>query len=250
MIAGSVALAELRQMSLQTTGTAALQRGINISQLFDLFNNQVAVIATNSKFHLDLPEASLQAGWVGDWESAYDIAVRQVGVYASLVTAEADPTWSAVTGYYAAFFAARALLTALGRSSCQVQSQGVLPTGLMSLQRLPTSTSVGTVTVELSKTGSGSSHRKGWTALTSIIRPLFALRGLDTRTLLALRELVTLIDRPTSVSTYRNSVNYSLDVAASPVQPWTTLLEQVEDDADLQSLLIRTSTEQGSYDSS
>ena len=86
----------------------------DIGGLVEAYQSQIRRVS-NQSFELDVPETFLESAWLGDWEASYDIAIRQFRTYCYAVRENnVNPAWTAVTGYYASFFAVRSLLYATG----------------------------------------------------------------------------------------------------------------------------------------
>jgi len=236
MLRASGAFAELRARNREVTGTAALQRGVNMDALLETYASQAKRIGKN-RFEVAIPESYLESAWIGDWEASYDIAVRQVRTYLRALPAEQNAAWSAVTGYYAAFFAVRTLLYGVGVGHRSLPRHGVMGGGLYELRIGPVKPSVGTVTLECTGQNGGGSHKAAWKELDALLSLLAAVGGLDMHSLDVVTSTRRLISTPRHVSAFRNSVNYSLDIASKPVKAWTSELSRLRDASDLEAAI-------------
>lgn len=217
---------------------SSLQRGANLESLVRVYDGQLRF--TNQKrsaFEIDVPNSYMEASWLGDWEAAYDIAVQQLRTYAHALQTIHNPAWTAVTGYYAGFFAARALLFGVGIGHRTIPGIGGARGGLYEFTIAPTVRSIGTTTLVAVQASGGGSHKAAWNAFDGVVGQLMGVGGLDMRSLNILSEIHGLIAGPPHVSAYRNSVNYSLDVSTSSVSQWPSELSRIKDVANLEAAL-------------
>lgn len=233
MLTASAAYASLRVENSGTVGVSKLERGLDLDALLDAYQDQVRVVGKQS-YEVDVPDTYLESAWIGDWEASYDIAAWQALEYARSVAGMTHPAWTAVTGYYAAFFAARSLLYALGSGHRSFPKRLVMPAGLYSLTIAGKST-VGTTTLACRAQGGGGSHKLAWKGLDEQLRRLALTGGLDLRSVQIISQLRSLISTPRPVSSFRNSVNYSLEIASNPVPSWNTYLTDLSDAAALEA---------------
>lgn len=217
---------------------SGLQRGANLESLVQVYGGQLRFTnRQRSAFEIDVPNSYLEASWLGDWEASYDIAVQQLRTYAHALQTDHNPAWSAVTGYYAGFFATRALLFGVGIGHRSIPRVGGAHGGLYEFTISPIAPSVGTSTLLAVKASGGGSHKAAWNSLNGVIGQLMGVGGLDIRSLNILSVVQGLISGPPHVSAYRNTVNYSLDVAMATVAPWSSELRRVRDAAKLEAAL-------------
>src|SRR6266498_789988 len=215
-----MAFAELRAANVRAVGSSRLQREVDIAQVVSLYADQAHRVSPQL-FELDILQSYVEYGWVGDLELAYDMFWAQLRTYYQLVTSNADPMWTAVTGYYAAFFGARCLLIATGLASRTLPKLGPLPAGLYSLETKP-SNSLNSVLVVCRQVGS-SSHKYLWNQLDQLLHHLETIGGLDVRSRAIIAGLRSVIDSPIPLSAFRNRINYSLDSVAA-ISPWASQL--------------------------
>lgn len=235
MLAASSATAVLRSLNRQAVGTSALQRGHDLAVLLDAYQSTIRRISKNV-CEIDVPQTYLESAWLGDWEAAYDIALQQAATYLDVVVRRRNPAWAAVTGYYAAFFAARTLLYGVGIGQRSLPRIGIMRGGLYELTRRPGS-SVGFSTLRCEKQSGGGSHKNAWAEVNNLLDTLLLTGGLDLKSVNVLASMKNLIDRPQGLSAFRNKVNYSLEIAGNPVSLWATETTRILDSDALESVI-------------
>lgn len=182
-----------------------------------LFQAQIRQTSA-TQWELDLPLQIVQKGRISDVERWYDRFTRQVLAYWNLHSARLDPPWTAVTGYYSAFFGAQTLMGMLGLAARTFPNLGSLPRGFYRLSEAP-SLYAGNVLLQFRKQGGGS-HRTLWTQLTGVLDTLAAIPGNDAGTLLTINSLRDLVLGPPSLAATRNQINYSLDFSLDELGAW------------------------------
>jgi hypothetical protein len=221
-----MAFAALRIDNIATIGRSRLQRGVDIGGIVDIVGNQARRVGVN-QYEIEIMNGLIEAAWIGDVEDAYDMFWRQLITYVALVRLGVDPMWSAVTGYYAAFFGVRALLAAVGRGSRRLGKVGPMPAGVYSM-RLGAATSVNTVTLQCRSVG-GASHKVLWQELDQLLLGLGGIGGLDARSQVVIAGLRSVAQAPVPLHSFRNQVNYSLG-ATTQLSPWSCELDAIEDE--------------------
>ncbi|PFG17910.1 hypothetical protein ATK74_2487 [Propionicimonas paludicola] len=213
--------------------------------MVDAYRTQ-AKLAGPSRFEIEIPSEYLEAAWLADWEAAYSIAITQTRTYLHSVFSPINPEWTAVTGYYAAFFSCRALLYGVGVGHRTLGRGGVLPQGLYDL-RVVQGPSVNTSTLICKPQGQGGSHKAAWRELDLVLADLLTLGGLDLTSTNIISTLRTLISHPQHVSAFRNAINYSLDIASKPMKMWTSEIGRVSDVAALEQSLSTLQHRRGEH---
>lgn len=243
MLIASAAYASLRIENVGTVGVSKLERDLDLDALLEAYQGQVRVVGQQS-YEVDVPDTYLESAWVGDWEASYDIAAWQSLEYARSVAAMTHPAWTAVTGYYAAFFATRSLLYALGSGHRSFPKRRVMPSGLYGLT-IAGQPTVGTTTLLCQSQGGAGSHKAAWRGLDGRLQQLALTGGLDLRSVQIISQLRGLISTPRPVSAFRNSVNYSLEIASRPVPAWDTYLTELGDVTALEAQIYATPPSRG-----
>lgn len=234
MIAGSVAYAELRQRSLAALGTSRRLHNLDLGTLLAAYES--AIVKTATGFEVDVFEDEVQAAWIGDVELAYDRAISQASTFGWLLTDGRDPLWIAVTGYYAAFFSCKALLTMTGSASRAVRLPVAGITGLHHIYT-KSSTYVGRITVTCDRIAQDS-HRATWRSLRRLLQEVMSVETSGTVGLLVLAQIDDYVYRPTWLSDFRNVINYSVDVSPRGGSMWASTLRSLDDVAALEGRLI------------
>lgn len=214
-------------------GTARQKRGMNLGSLIQAYEG--AVVKTQSGFEVDIVEDEVQGAWVGELELAYDRAIFQASTFGWMVHQGRDPLWMAITGYYSAFFAAKALTTASGTASRGVN----IGSSIAGLHRIDTRPSAypGRVTLVGQKL-SRDSHRASWRMLREVLARLVAAEAFGTIGLAVISQLDASIHQPTWLSDFRNVVNYSIDVSPRAGALWASELRSVSDVPALESRIV------------
>ena len=147
----------------------------------------------------------------------------QLSTYGAVFEAQLDPMWTAVTGYYAAFMGATALLTAVGRATRTfVHGIGPITRGIHVFTTEP-SAYPGRILLVIQK-GGATSHRSVWVSLVERLKALSMIDPSDAWTNRVLDSLCNLIQRPDWLSDFRNRINYSIDVDPALAMTWTSEL--------------------------
>ena len=107
--------------------------------------------------------------------------------------------------------------------------------GLYELSVISPGPSVGTSTLRCESQGPGGSHKSAWRLLSAEIDVLQKTGGLDMHSLNVLSSTKSLISSPRHVSAFRNSVNYSLDIAGGSVTPWASCVRRLNDASELEA---------------
>lgn len=186
----------------------------------------------------DVVPDALQLATLTHSEMATDRYCRQIRSTIDSVVAGADPHWTAVTCYYAAFFGAQALLLQAGRGAVRVPPLSTLPfTGVVALASAPSTTSASSTTLTLSRLG-GPSHRAVWRLLVELLGEIL-MGERDARASLVLQTLQAEIRDPVWLSDARNEINY--DVTSSPfgARRWSSLLIDIDSPSAVEDELAR-----------
>lgn len=223
MITSSPAFAEARRLNRSAIGGVKLEPTLDLVEAARIMAGQIQQ-QSQRVWRVDIPVDLLQTGRVADVERWYDRFHRQFLAYWNLHSAQIDPPWTAVTGYYCAFFGAQTLLGMLGMGARSFPQLGVLPDGLYRLTETP-SPYANHARVELRKQGGGS-HRALWTQLVGILDALLAIPGNDQGTDLALRSLRQISLGPPALAATRNRINYSIDFSPATVGRWKSEFKQ------------------------
>jgi hypothetical protein len=177
----------------------------------------------------------LQIGRVSDVERWYSRFMDQFIAYWHMHDAALEPAWTAVTGYYCAFYGAQTLLTMLGLGARGLPALGSLPAGLYRLSEAP-SIYADHVLLVLDQQGTGS-HRALWTQLLDVLNGLISLPGNDAKAILILQSLRQLTLGPPALAGVRNRINYSVDFEPSDFGAWRTELAACDSVAELEHRL-------------
>jgi len=129
VLRASVAYAELRERSRQALGRERLLRDFDIAALISVYATTFNPV-TGSTYAAEIPEAEFRQAMIGDLESVFDRCVAQCLAYGYLLDSEVDPVWTAVTGYYAAFFGVRLLHAAIGTGTRSLPAAGQITPAL------------------------------------------------------------------------------------------------------------------------
>lgn len=245
MLSASAANAHLRQRNRLAVGTSALVSNTNMGLLVKGYETTIRPAPPNS-YTLDVPDTTVEQAWIADWEAAYDIAHQQARTYVSAVLAGGNPAWTAVTGYYAAFFAMRAFLYGVGVGNRGLPRAGILGGGLYSVTTGP-GAGARTTEIRCRKVSGGGSHKAGWLALREVSHELLSVGGLDLRSTNVIDTYQQLIQSPQHVSAFRNNINYSLDIASAPVQAWASELTRLSSTASLETAISSNAAIRGEH---
>jgi hypothetical protein len=202
--------------------------------LMDIYSGAIARIS-RSRYQVTATEPVVQAAFVADLECVLDRFVVQLVTYGSLVDSGIDPAWMAVTGYYAAFFAASALLVCIGVCNRRVPALGALPPATYHI----TATTIGVGTVRLELRSTPASHAIVWNAVATLIGRLQTVPGLDARSAAVLGSLLDTVIHPTLLSDVRNDINYSIDEPVYVRAPWACEVKPLNSADALEDRLLR-----------
>ena len=161
----------------------------------------------------DLVVSDFSRALIADLEAVCDRFVSQCLAYVTLLQSSVDAAWTAVTGYYAAFFAVRALHAVLGSGTRRVSGNPYVSNGTYRFGIRP-SVYAGRGIISLKKLG-GSSHAESWQLFIRELRSLANLPALDPRSRAILTSLADIVTKPVLPSTFRNEVNYGLENASA-----------------------------------
>lgn len=243
MLDGSVSAADMGQRGLVATSTAtnSLSHPFSFVDLVDTdargWTNMGGGAWTN-----DFVPDAVELATFTHAEMATDRFAQQMASVLDAVASGSDPHWAAVTTYYAAFYAAQALLLQVGQGAIKLPTSATRPfSGVLAVSTAPSATALGRRSVELRKVG-GSSHRATWQQLTGLIDDLLVT---DTapRTVLVLETLRREVESPAWpawLSDLRNDLNY--DITSSPYAKrfWSSLLFDLDDPGDVEDELARS----------
>jgi len=239
MLTRSAGFADLEQLSTVALGRVALhhKQPFRLDQLLEAYGSVFSL--TKAGLEADLPEEALQIALGTEAETATDRFTRQLATYDSLSGNGKDPLWTAVTAYYAGFFAANALMLACGRGFVNVNPSAVSAAtsrGLYSVSVSPAS-GAGQLNLALSKIDQ-SSHRATWHELQVLVDFLSAVAGNGPRERQTFTALSALIARPAWLSQARNEINY--DFARDPFQAslWPRELPHLPDEAAVEARIL------------
>lgn len=240
MIRTSVAFADLALASQSAVGQSSnsLSHPFSLVQLAKAYESAWYQVAND--WHLDLPREVLQQATLTHAEMAGDRFVRQMSTLFDSVGSANDAHWTAVTSYYAAFFAAQTLLLMTGRGAMRIAPTLGLPfRGVAAIRSAPSLVAAGHVTLATSTVGAGS-HRATWQQSLDLIDEIL-VNETDARTTLVLSTLKREIRGSDWLSDARNSINY--DVTSSPFASgalWSSLLLDLTDPGMVEDELART----------
>ncbi len=210
MLASSAGFADLEQFSLLAIGNVTLHRGqaLDLVDLMSVYGSSFSV--QGGDLIADLHEEALQIALATEAEAAIDRFVRQLTTYEELSTTGSDPLWTAVTGYYAAFFVSNALLLACGRGFVRVdtsQITGAQQGGLHRV-RLAQGATLGHLELRLTPMGKEGSHKATWKGVRELLADRATTVGNGTREAQVFASLAALIVAPIWLSQERNDINY------------------------------------------
>jgi hypothetical protein len=210
VLSASAGFADLEQLSLLALGTVTLhhKQSFALEQLLSLYAGSFSLQA--GVLSADLHEETLQIALGTEAEAAADRFVRQLSTYDRLSEAGADPLWTAVTGYYAGFFAANALMLACGRGLLRVASSAISVAQVGGLHRvgLGQGTTVGHLKLSLTPITGPASHQATWAAVRELIDGLSRTPGNGPREAQTFAALADLIVGPPWLNKERNDINY------------------------------------------
>lgn len=219
MLESSAAFAELRQWNLDATGAARSRHGLDLGLLLEL--NEGSISPSAGAFELDLVDQNLQEAWIADFERSYTRFVVQLATYGTVVGARIDPMWTAVTGYYASFMGATALLSAIGHAARNLARPiGPMSRGLHVFTTRP-SIYPGRTVFQITPSRRDS-HRFVWSSLVARFTSLSMVDPTDTYTNGVLAALCNLVQHPSWLSDFRNRINYSVDEDPALSTPWAS----------------------------
>lgn len=239
MLQRTSAFADLRTKNRQAIGNSVLQNGVDLTFVVMTYASQIVPVSRN-RFEVEVPDSIIESAWLKDWEASYDIAWQQYQTYVYAVRAARNPAWIAVTGYYAAFFSVRAFMFSIGVGHRSLPKTISMRGGLYEITLSSVKPAVGSSTLICVPQGGGGSHKAMWRGLDLEIALLTQIGGLDKRSVDILSSVRSLIMGPPHVSSYRNAVNYSLEIAERPVTAWTTELRRITDSLELELAISRT----------
>lgn len=173
-----------------------------------VYQSQV-VNCGHGKWEVELPISVLQQARLSDVERWYLRFERQLVMYRQVYSSRVDPAWTAVTGYYCAFFGAQTLLSLLGMGGRGFSGPPGSLRGLYSLGERSSSYSDRAI-LELRQVGRNS-HKYVWDRLASVTGTLKSVPGNSQAALLCLDAIRQLIVGPPRLSDVRNDINYSID---------------------------------------
>jgi hypothetical protein len=206
----SAGFADLEQQSLLAVGAVTIHgpRAVPLQQLIGIYGSSFS--SHGGSLLADLPEEALQIAIGMEAEAAADRFVRQVATYESLLQTSGDPLWTAVTGYYAGFFAANALMLGVGRGLLRVDPTTVTVAQSGGLHRVEVAPggSVGHLSLRLTPVSGYGSHVATWAAVRDLLTVLGATAGNGAREAQTFVALGALIVGPPWLSRERNDMNY------------------------------------------
>lgn len=191
-------------------------------------------------WEVDVDEQVAQSMFASDQERTLDRVALQLATYCKVLTLGVDPTWTAITGYYAAFFAANALLLGSGEVTYSLAPVGPVPSGMYRVVGTYIGGYPPKITIKLASLGGGS-HRATWSSLARLVAEIARLGGLDSRSQTILLTLQALVSKPTQLSDFRNTINYSLDQGAFARLRWQSEVVDVADAESLEERLLQVS---------
>jgi hypothetical protein len=219
MIEHSAAFAELHQWNLDAMGTGRAQDKLDLTVLLRLY--AASIVKNSTAYELDVPSLELQSAWIADTERRYTRFIAQFATYCRAFETRTDLHWAAVTGYYAGFMGAAALLSAAGLAVRKIEDPiGPISKGRYAFE-VRTSIYSGRSLLVVSR-ASSDSHRALWKTLVSRLKLLSLVTPTDVHTSHILDSLADLIQRPTWLSDFRNWINYSQDVNPADATLWAS----------------------------
>jgi hypothetical protein len=240
VLASSAGFADLEQYSLLSLGSVTLHQSqpFDVAQLMAVYGTSFSTQGT--ALVAEIHEQALQLALGTEAEAALDRFVRQVATYEELANVASDPLWTAVTGYYAAFFAANALLLACGRGFVRVDTSQIAIAqqgGLHSVRLTPGST-FGQLELRLTAMGTGGSHHATWKTVRGVLDDCAATVGNGTREAQVFASLAALIVGPRWLSDERNDINYAFRRNPFLAALWTRELSHLVDHDALEGRLL------------
>ncbi len=208
-------------MSRVALGTARLDNRLDFVSSLRLLEDQIQQVSTK-RWELDIPAQFIQKGRVSDVERWYSRFLSHFMAYWQLHSAVVEPAWTAVTGYYCAFYGTQTLLAMLGLGARTLPPVGVLPGGLYRLSEAD-SLYADHVVIQFQQQRAGS-HKALWTQFAEVLSQLVFLPANDSRTTLILQSLRQLAIGPPALAAVRNQINYSIDFAPADLGAWPSEL--------------------------
>lgn len=200
--------------------------------LFSFYSTQIQAGSKNNKWEVDLPIEMLQSARVSDMERTYDRFLRQLLVYWSIYKSKLDPSWTAITAYYVAYFGGQTLLSMVGRSGRRLSSSGLMPYGLYYMAE--SNSQYGNHSrVTVTKQG-GDSHRFLWIRLQEMLSTVLTVPGNDTKTRGIISTFKKIIEGPPALSGSRNTLNYSIDIDPKNTKHWVSEFSACTDELALE----------------
>ncbi|MBM7078054.1 hypothetical protein [Micromonospora humida] len=187
----------------------------------------------------DFPAESVQLATFTHAEMAADRFSRQLASALDGVANGADPHWTAVTTYYASFYAAQSLLLRCGSGAVRFTGVRGLPfQGVYAISAKASNVYAGRVAVRLSSVG-GSSHRATWREIVDLLDDLVGIES-NPRAILVLETLKKEISRPRWLSDARNEINYDLTSSPFRMPNWPSLLFKLDNESQVEDELARS----------
>jgi hypothetical protein len=210
MLTASAGFADLEQFSLLALGNVTLHhtQPFGLEQLLGLYGDSFAL--EGDTLTAELPEDVLHIALGTEAEATEDRFARQLATYDRLSDAGVDSLWTAVTGYYAGFFAANALMLSCGRGLLRVDSSAIAIAqggGLHQL-KVDEGATLGHLRLSLTPMTGSASHQATWVAVRNLVTALSDTVGNGPREAQTFTALAALIVAPRWLSKERNDINY------------------------------------------
>jgi hypothetical protein len=240
VLTASAGFADLEQHSLLALGNVTIhhRQPFALEQLLAVYGG--AFTAHGAGLSADLPEETLQIALGTEAEAAGDRFVRQLATYDSMSQAGMDPLWTAVTGYYAGFFAANALMLACGRGVLRVDRAAITAAQARGLHRVNIRPGVtfGQLQLSLTPITGPASHQATWAAVRDLLNDLAATAGNGQREELTFSALAAMIVGPNWLSRERNDINYDFKRNPFLAGFWPRELPSLIDEAAVENRIL------------
>lgn len=238
MLENSAAVAELSLRALGTLGTQNNSMSHPFSFVELITKTQNVWTQTGSTWVNDFVPEYVQVAALTHSEMAADRFFQQFASVLDAISRQKDAHWIAVTCYYAAFYAAQALLLQTGHGAVKIPRGGLPFSGVYSLATSASPTAAGRLQLTLTPV-QRSSHRQTWEQVVFLIDEILNQEN-DARAILVLNTLKQEIQRPKWLSDLRNEINYDLTKSPFLAMLWTSLLSRVSDRDRLEDELARS----------
>jgi hypothetical protein len=240
VLTASAGFSDLEQLNRFALGNVTLhhKQSFTLARLISVYGSSFAL--QGALLTADLQEEALQVALGTEAEAAVDRFVRQLVTYDRLSTAGVDPLWTAVTGYYAGFFAANALMLACGRGLLRVNTTviSVAQTGGLHRVRLGQGSAPNDINLTLTPVAGPGSHQATWASVRELLMDLAATVGNGPHEAQTFASLAGLIVHPRWVSTERNEINYDLERNPFLAGFWSRELPSLTGENALESRIL------------